>query len=70
MAQVSVILPDDVYGLLAEVAKETGRSTSSLCSDFIKDGVYREIESLNKVEVWRSMIAKRKQREPEQPDNQ
>lgn len=59
MAQTSVIIPDDIYALLQQISGETGRSISSLCSDFIKDGVYQEIENLNKVEVWKKTIATR-----------
>jgi predicted transcriptional regulator len=59
MAQTSVIIPDDIYALLQQIAGETGRSISSLCSDFIKDGVYQEIENLNKVETWKKAIAMR-----------
>lgn len=59
MAQTSVIIPDDIYALLQQISGETGRSISSLCSDFIKDGVYQEIENLNKVEAWKKTIATR-----------
>lgn len=61
MAQVSVIVPEDIYALLAELAEETGRSTSSLCSQYIREGIYKEIDNLNKVGAWRDMVAKRKQ---------
>ena len=57
MAQTSVVIPDDLYDLLQQMAKVTGRSISSLCSDFIKDGIYKEIESLKKVEEWKQMIS-------------
>lgn len=60
MAQTSVIIPDDIYALLQQISAETGRSISSLCSDFIKDGVYQEIEHLNKVEAWKKTIATRR----------
>jgi predicted transcriptional regulator len=60
MPQISVIVPDDIQELLSEVAKETGRSVSSLCADYIADGVYGHVERLNKVEVWRGQLAKRK----------
>jgi hypothetical protein len=60
MAQTSVIIPDDIYALLQQISAETGRSISSLCSDFIKDGVYQEIEHLNKVEVWKKTVATRR----------
>ncbi len=63
MPQVSVVVPDDIQELLTEVAKETGRSISSLCADYIEEGVYKHVEQLNKVEIWRSQIAKRKTRQ-------
>ena len=59
MAQTSVTIPDDVYALLNQVSNETGRSISSLIADYAKDGVYNEIENLNKVEVWRKLVRQR-----------
>jgi predicted DNA-binding protein len=61
MAQVSVIVPEDIYALLSELVEETGRSTSSLCSHYIREGIYKEIDNLNKVGAWRDMVAKQKQ---------
>ncbi|HAA29980.1 MAG TPA: hypothetical protein DCE56_22690 [Cyanobacteria bacterium UBA8553] len=66
MAQTSVVIPDDIYKLLQLISNETGRSVSGLCSDFIKDGVYREIENLNKVEDWKERLAKKKQQRTEE----
>ena len=59
MAQTSVVIPDDIYAVLTQISNETGRSISSLCSDFIKDGVYKEVEALSKVETWRQMVTKK-----------
>lgn len=53
MAQFSVIVPDDLGELINEIAKKTGRSISSLCADYLQEGVYRHVEQLNKVEAWR-----------------
>ena len=61
--QVSVIVPDDLYELLQELAQETNRPLSSLCAAFIREGVYNEIERLNKIESWRGMVAQRKARQ-------
>ena len=60
MAQTSVVIPDDLYELLQRLSEETGRSISGLCAGYIEDGVYTHVERLNKVEVWKEMMAKRK----------
>ena len=70
MAQFSIIVSDDIGKLINEVADQTGRSISSLCADYLEEGVYRHIEQLNKVEVWRGQIDKRKRRESESSDDQ
>ncbi len=69
MAQVSIIIPDNVLENIQMICTETGRSQSSLCADWIKDGVYSEIEKLNKVEVYKQMIRKRRAAEMEQPSS-
>lgn len=59
MAQFSVIVPDDLGELINEISKQTGRSISSLCADYLQEGAYRHVEQLNKVEVWRSQLSER-----------
>jgi hypothetical protein len=59
MAQFSVIVPDDLGELINEISKQTGRSISSLCADYLQEGAYRHVEQLNKVEVWRSQLTER-----------
>jgi predicted DNA-binding protein len=59
MAQFSVIVPDDLGELINQISKETGRSISSLCADYLQEGVYRHVEQLNRVEVWRSQTNER-----------
>ncbi len=67
MAQVTVSIPDDLAEIISLIVKETGRSQSGLCADWIKDGVYKEVENLNKVEVYKSLLKKRqKQGSPEE----
>ena len=56
MAQFSVIVPDDLGELINEISKQTGRSISSLCADYLQEGAYRHVEQLNKIEVWREHI--------------
>ncbi|ERT03854.1 hypothetical protein M595_2758 [Lyngbya aestuarii BL J] len=41
-----------------------------MCAGWIKDGVYREIENLNKVEVYKSLIRKRQKEEAQQKDEE
>lgn len=59
MAQFSVIVPDDLGELISEISKQTGRSISSLCADYLQEGAYRHVEQLNKVEVWRTQLLER-----------
>lgn len=60
MAQITVTIPDDIAEVVSAIVAETGRSQSSLCASYIEDGVYKHVEQLNKVEAWKSMIAKRR----------
>lgn len=61
MAQFSVIVPDDLGELINDISKQTGRSISSLCADYLQEGAYRHVEQLNKVEVWRKEVNLKKQ---------
>ncbi len=61
MAQFSVIVPDDLGELINDISKQTGRSISSLCADYLQEGAYRHVEQLNKVEVWRREVNLKKQ---------
>ncbi len=58
--QLTIVVPDDIGELIGLIAKETGRSQSGLCADWVKDGAYKEIENLNKVEVYKNLLSKRK----------
>lgn len=68
--QISVTISDEEYQLLSDIAKATGRSNSALAGEWIRQGLYEEVGNLNKVEVWRNMVAKRKPKngETEQED--
>jgi len=57
--QISVTISDEEYQLLSDIAKVTGRSNSALAGEWIRQGLYAEVGNLNKVEVWRNMVAKR-----------
>ena len=51
--QVSVNISDEEYRLLIEISEATGRSNSSLAGEWIKNGIYAEVENLSKVDEWR-----------------
>jgi predicted transcriptional regulator len=51
--QVSVNISDEEYKLLVEIAEATGRSNSALAGEWIKKGIYDEIQNLSKVDEWR-----------------
>lgn len=61
MAQFSVVISDEEFKLLADLAKVTGRSNSSLAAEWIRRGIYEEIGNQKQVEVWKSMIKKREE---------
>lgn len=61
MAQFSVIVPDDLGELINDISKQTGRSISSLCADYLQEGAYRHVEQLNKVEAWRKEVSLKKE---------
>lgn len=58
--QINVTVPDDIADLIDEIIEQTGRTQSSLCSDWIKDGAYKEVEQLKTVEGWRTLRQKSK----------
>lgn len=49
MPQVSCQLSDELHELLIKLAKETGMSKSSLMTDYVRQGIYKDIESQKKV---------------------
>lgn len=51
--QVSVNISDEEYKLLIEIAEATGRSNSALAGEWIKKGIYEEVQNLSKVDEWR-----------------
>jgi predicted transcriptional regulator len=51
--QVSVNISDEEYKLLTEIAEVTGRSNSALAGEWIKRGMYEEIQNLSKVDEWK-----------------
>jgi predicted DNA-binding protein len=51
--QVSVNISDEEYKLLIEISEATGRSNSSLAGEWIRNGIYAEVENLSKVDDWR-----------------
>jgi hypothetical protein len=66
MASVTVIIPDDLDEILKLILEETGRTQSGMCAIWIREGIYREVENLNKLEVYKSLLKKR--RKPETPE--
>ena len=70
MAQFSVVISDEEFKLLTELAQQTGRSNSSLAAEWIRRGLYEEIENQNKAEVWRSLREKRRIREQSAESNE
>lgn len=63
--QVSVNISDEEYKLLTEIAEVTGRSNSALAGEWIKKGIYEEVQNLSKVDEWR-----RKRLSQQKPKNE
>jgi hypothetical protein len=63
MPKIEITISEDLKLLIEELAKETGQSMSSMAADCLKAGAYEEVESRNKVEVFRKLRHQRQQRE-------
>ena len=60
MASFTITVPDDIQELIDLVADHTGSSRSNLCTDWVKDGLYKEIESLKSIEGFKVLLQKKK----------
>ncbi|MEL7039440.1 MAG: hypothetical protein AAFO04_28065 [Cyanobacteria bacterium J06592_8] len=58
-------IPDDLGEILQLILEETGRTQSGMCAIWIREGIYKEIEQLNKVEVYKNLLNKRKKAQDE-----
>lgn len=63
MAQISVTIPNDLDEILNFLSTEHKRSKSDLASHAIELGLAHYLESLNKREVYLSLVAKRRAKE-------
>ena len=59
MPQVQLTLTDFQYDCLQQLSEITGRSMSAIAAHYTNDGIYKEFENLNKLEVYRSMQRKK-----------
>ena len=62
MAQITITIPDSLEELLRSVAEDQGRPLSQLASICLEQGLYEQLEKLNKAEVYRNLIIKRSQK--------
>ena len=63
MAQISVTIPSDLDEILNFLSAEHRRSKSDLASHALEIGLTHYLESLNKREVYLSLVEKRRARE-------
>jgi predicted transcriptional regulator len=54
MAQVSVTISDETEKLLEEMAQATGLTKSSLASEILRQGLYREAQNMTVVANFRA----------------
>ncbi|MBN3875180.1 hypothetical protein [Nostoc sp. JL23] len=60
MPKIEITISEDLKLLIEELAKETDQSMSSMAADCLKTGAYAEVESRNKVEIFRKLRRQRK----------
>ena len=54
MPQVCFQLSDQLHELLIRLSDKTGNSKSSLCAEFVKEGIYKEIQNQKQIEEFLS----------------
>ena len=57
MPQVNSTVSDEINEMLEMVASATGESKSGLAREYIRRGVYQDVEGLNKVAAFRQQQA-------------
>jgi metal-responsive CopG/Arc/MetJ family transcriptional regulator len=60
MAQISITIPNDLEEILNLLSSEQKRSKSELASHALELGLAQYLEALNKREVYKSLVEKRK----------
>ncbi|MDZ8259871.1 hypothetical protein [Nostoc sp. ChiQUE01b] len=63
MPKIDITVSEDLKQLLEELSLDSGQTLSSLAADCLKVGAYAEVESRNKVEVYRKTRKQRMERE-------
>ena len=61
MAQVTSSISDELNQLLTELAEETGIPKSSLIAEYIRRGVYQDVQAQSEVRKYRQ---EKKQKNP------
>jgi predicted DNA-binding protein len=57
MAQVNVTLSDKINESLNELSEVTGLSKSSLIAEYVRRGIYQDVDSEAKLAEFRSLLA-------------
>jgi predicted transcriptional regulator len=63
MPKIDATISEDLKKLLEELAEETGQSLSGIAADCLKTGAYAEVESRNKIAIFRKMRREKKKLE-------
>nr|MDZ8061276.1 hypothetical protein [Nostoc sp. EkiNYC01] len=66
MPKIDITISEDLKQLLEELAVDSGQTLSSLAADCLKTGAYSEVESRNKVEIYRKTRKQRIEREAQE----
>jgi metal-responsive CopG/Arc/MetJ family transcriptional regulator len=59
MQQFSVSVPKDVLAVLRIMSEQSGESVSSIANRLIRDGLSKELELLNRIEIYSNLIRKK-----------
>ena len=52
MSQINVTLPDKILEMLGKMAESTGLSKSGLASEYIRQGLYRDVEAQERMQKF------------------
>ena len=61
MVQLNVSITPEIEEMLEVVCDATGESKSGLAREYIRRGVYGDLEGLHRLEIYQQQMAKKKQ---------
>lgn len=65
MGQLNISITPEIEKMLDVVCRATGESKSGLAREYIRRGVYDDLEGLNRLEVYQQRMEQKKQGDEE-----